>query len=236
MKILSLLATLLLATSGAWAVIGSNAEGKAAIDRNFSSAFPASDDFQFDPPAAGSYALNRIKSAPDGRVLGIDGQQRALNDILSGKISLVSFVYLNCGETNGCPLAMSTLFDLYHTSAAVPQLRDELQLLTISFDPDRDTVEAIETFAYPITHDQDRASKLDWRVLTTQNLEQLDPILKGFGQVVERSNDQEQISHLLRIFLVDREGEIRNIYGLGLIDPRLIMTDVETLLIEEGRL
>ncbi len=67
--------------------------------------------------------------------------------------------------------------------------------------------------------------------------EALKPILDGYGQVVDRSTDLEQISHLLRIYLVDGQGHIRNIYGLGgLIDPRLLMTDVETLLMEEAGL
>lgn len=35
------------------------------------SVFEASDAYQFDPPAPGSYRLNRLKSAPDGRVLDI---------------------------------------------------------------------------------------------------------------------------------------------------------------------
>jgi len=38
------------------------------------------------------------------------------------------------------------------------------------------------------------------------------------------------------VFLVDRKGNIRNIYGLDLIDPRLLMTDIETLLLEDGTL
>ena len=57
-----------------------------------------------------------------------------------------------------------------------------------------------------------------------------------FGQVVDRSNDEDRLNHLLRMFLVDRKGNIRNIYGLGLIDPRLLMTDIETLLLEDGTL
>jgi len=36
------------------------------------------------------------------------------------------------------------------------------------------------------------------------------------------------------MYLVDRRGYIRNVYGLGLIDPRLLMTDVQTLLMEEN--
>lgn len=200
----------------------------------FSSRFEASEDFQFEPPAPGSYVLHRIKRAPEGEVLDIHGASRRLSEITGGKISLVSFVYLNCGDINGCPLAMATLFDIYDTSVKIPGLREDVQLVTISFDPERDTVEAIEAFAYPVTVDADKSKKLGWEVLTTGGEDALQPILDGYGQVVDRSPDQEQISHLLRVYLVDREGWIRNIYGLGLIDPRLLMTDVETLLMEEA--
>lgn len=200
-----------------------------------SSYFEQGEEFQFAPPEPGSYPLHKIKRAPDGEVLDIQGQKRTLAEITQGKISLVSFVYLTCGDINGCPLAMATLFDIHDTSAKVPGLRDALQLVTVSFDPERDTVEAIEAFAYPVTSDQNADKKLEWHVLTTEGQEQLQPILDGYGQVVDRSPNEEQIKHLLRIYLVDRAGEIRNIYGLGLIDPRLLMTDVETLLIEYER-
>ena len=128
---------------------------------------------------------------------------------------------------------MATLFDIHDTSIKVPGLREDVQLVTISFDPERDTVEAIDSFAYPIISDKSAKDKIEWHVLTTSGSDALQPILDGYGQVVDRTPDQDQISHLLRIYLVDREGEIRNIYGLGLIDPRLLMTVVETLLIEE---
>ena len=41
-------------------------------------------------------------------------------------------------------------------------------------------------------------------------------------------------AHQLRVYLVDRQRRIRNIYGLGFLDPRLLLTDVLTLLAEEG--
>ncbi len=201
-----------------------------------SSVFEASEAFEFEPPAPGSYRLHRIKPAPDGEVLDIHGKRRSLHDITAGKISLVSFVYLNCGDVNGCPLAMGTLFDIHDKSLEVPALRGKVQLLTISFDPARDTVEAINAFAYPITTAAQADRKLEWQVLTTRGQDALKPILESYGQVVDRSEDTEQISHLLRIYLIDSHGQIRNIYGLGLIDPRLLMTDVETLLMEEGAL
>lgn len=198
------------------------------------SVFEVSEAYQFDPPAPGSYRLNRIKSAPDGRVLDVAGREHSLHDLTRGKISLVSFVYLTCGDVNGCPLAMSVFFDVHDASRDLPGLKEDVQLLTISFDPARDTVAAIEAFAYPITSDEEASAKLDWQVLTTSGPQELAPILDGYGQVVDRSEDQETISHLLRLYLVDRQGDIRNVYGLGFLDPRLLLTDIETLLMEEA--
>lgn len=228
--LVSLLGAVVLAAAAAWVI---PREPVAPAPTPFSSIFPSSDEFQFDPPKPGSYTLNRIKPAPDGRVLDINGKAHLLSDLTGGKITLVSFVYLSCGDVNGCPLAMSTLFDIHDGSAALPGLKEDVQLMTISFDPERDTVEAIKAFAYPITSSGARDNRLDWHVLTTEGMTDLKPILDGYGQVVDRSNDQERISHLLRMYLVDRDGTIRNVYGLGLIDPRLLMTDVETLLLEE---
>ncbi|HAT85248.1 MAG TPA: SCO family protein [Rhizobiales bacterium] len=202
----------------------------------FASVFEAPENYQFEPPVAGSYRLNRIKAAPNGTVLDIHGQAHELSDLMKGKYTLVSFVYLNCGDVNGCPLAMSTLFEIHDTSLDLPGLPKHVQLMTISFDPKRDTVEAIESFAYPILADEKAEQKLDWHVLTTAGQTDLKPIIDGFGQAIDQSSDQDVINHLLRMYLVDRDGEIRNVYGLGFLDPRLLMTDIETLLMAEKSL
>ncbi len=227
------LACAMAAVSAAAAIqLGKRASARAPL----SAAFPMGPEFDFVPPEPGSYTLHSIKPAPAGQVEDIDGKAQSLAELLDGKLTLVSFVYLTCSDVNGCPFALSTLFEIHARSAGIPWLRDHVQLMTISFDPQRDTTEAIASFAYPITHDPNAGSALRWHVLRTEDLQTLQPILDGFGQVVDRSDDSEKISHLLRMFLVDRRGNIRNIYGLGLIDPRLLMTDVESLLMEDGTL
>ena len=124
------------------------------------------------------------------------------------------------------------MFEIWHASEQVPELKSQVQLLTLSFDPARDTPEALASFAWPIRNDDARARKMDWLVLTTADQAKLAPLLKGFGQPVDRSGDSERLNHLLRMFLVDAQGQIRNIYGLGMIDPQLMMTDVATVLAE----
>lgn len=233
--------SIVIAMACAMAAVGTAAaiqfsKHRTGLAAPLSAAFPMGPDFDFAPPLPGSYTLHPIKPAPTARVQDIHGKPHALAGLLEGKLTLVSFVYLTCSDVNGCPFALSTLFEIHGGSAGIPWLRDHLQLVTISFDPMRDTTEAIASFAYPITHDPNAATAVRWHVLRTESLAELQPLLDGFGQVVDRSGDTEKISHLLRMFLVDRQGTIRNIYGLGLIDPRLLMTDVETLLIEDGTL
>lgn len=196
--------------------------------------FPRTAEYDFDVPEPGSYALPRLKAAPDGTVIGRDGGEIRLKSVLGGKVSLVSFVYFLCADADGCPLATATLFDLYDASGDLPGLAKKVQLVTISFDPERDTPEAVESFIYPVLADPARQRKIDWRAFTTANGTVLQPILDGFGQVVDRRPDSDVINHLLRLYLLDASGRIRNIYGLGMIDPRLILTDVETLLMETG--
>jgi protein SCO1/2 len=210
--------------------------GNAVVAGGFAAVFPKSDEMDYDPPPPGSYALPAIKAMPDGMLLDWTGRERSLNEALAGKLSLVSFIYLSCSDENGCPAATATLFEIHERSLAIPSLRENVRLVTISFDPERDTVEAMESFRYSITIDKDAARKIEWLAFTGRSEADIRPVIDGFGQAVNRSPNSDVINHLLRLYLVDRSGAIRNIYGLGQIDPRLMMTDVETLLMEEGTL
>ncbi len=40
-------------------------------------------------------------------------------------------------------------------------------------------------------------------------------------------------THLLRVYLIDRQLRIRNIYGLDFLGPRLLLADVRTLVLED---
>ena len=133
-------------------------------------------------------------------------------------------------------MALSVLFQIYYASSRIPALRDNAQLMIISFDPERDGPDQIKEFTEPVRMDKNRDQRLSLQAYTTQNKITLQPLLDGFGQVVDRSEESGQINHLLRMYLIDREGQIRNVYGLGFMDPRLLVGDVETLLLEDGTL
>jgi protein SCO1 len=44
---------------------------------------------------------------------------------------------------------------------------------------------------------------------------------------------QGPLYYTMPVFLTDREGRIRNIYSSGRLDPRLLLANVKTLLLEK---
>ncbi len=210
--------------------------GEVHIDafKTIAHLFPRTQEHDFECPIPGTYKLPPIKQAGDGDVLDIHGNPLKLAELMKGKITILSFIYALCSDTRGCPLAMATLFDAHDASEHIPKIAKNTRFITLSFDPQRDTPEAMGSYGYPVLADPERDEKIPWDFLTTSSLEKLQPILKAYGQVVDPSADGETISHLLRLYLIDRQGRIRNIYGLGFLDPRLLFSDIETLLMEES--
>jgi hypothetical protein len=61
-------------------------------------------------------------------------------------------------------------------------------------------------------------------------------VLADFGQNVDLipgdDGETAALGHVLKVFLVDDEGRVRNVYSTGFLDHRLLLRDVETLLLE----
>src|SRR3977135_4513089 len=62
---------------------------------------------------------------------------------------------------------------------------------------------------------------------------------RGLSTAVDKrpneSDPQGPLYHTVRVFLIDRAGRIRNIYSSATLDPRLVLADVKTLLLEESK-
>jgi cytochrome oxidase Cu insertion factor (SCO1/SenC/PrrC family) len=195
---------------------------------------PAARRVEFDAPAPGTYRLPVIKPAPDGTVLDARGATRRLHALMAGKVVVLSFVYTQCTDARGCPLATAVLYQLHQATAADPALAERLKLITLSFDPAHDTPAVMARYAQP-RDSTGRASA--WDRLTTASDRALAPILAGYGQIVIRptAGSAVGLTHRLRVYLIDPQQQIRNIYGLDFLDPALVLADVRTLLLEEQR-
>lgn len=197
-------------------------------------------EFDYDIPRPGTYRLPPILTATDGAVLDTAGKRLRLRQALDGKIALLSLIYTQCGDASGCPLATSTLLEIYDASASDRDLAENLRLVSLSFDPERDTPAALASYAAPFMAAPDARRRSDWTFLTTDSEAALAPILEGYDQVVQKSVGPNGafdgfLTHILQVYLIDRAGQIRNIYSLSFLDPRLLIADVKTLLMEERR-
>jgi len=187
----------------------------------------------FVPPAAGSYQLERILRVPDGPVLDSDGSVQQLRALTTGKVTVFSFIYTYCTDAKGCPLAYATLHALREMAIRDPTLRGQVRLVSMSFDPVSDTPAMMRNYA----GGDASAGPVPWHFLTTASSTQLAPLLAGFGQDVSviapaAGARAPVLAHLLKVYLIDPAGMVREIYAPAFLHPDVLRNDIATLLQE----
>lgn len=190
---------------------------------------------EFKPPAPGSYELMHIMKAPGGKVLDLYGVGRDLSDFTGGKITLLSFIYSSCADPAGCPYAYIVFHSLQNRLEHDPRYAGKVRLLSLSFDPARDTPEMLRLYA----GDNAKPGRpVEWTFLTTASVRDLLPILDDYGQDVYLEKDPATgkwlgtFSHVLKVFLIDQHHEVREIYMTAFLTPDMVYNDILTLLME----
>jgi protein SCO1/2 len=199
--------------------------------------FPRDLNYDYDPPAPGTYSLPVVKPAADGALLDSNGKSISLRDLTRGRITVLSFIYTRCAAPRACPYAVGVLNQLHQLSVDDQALAKNMRLVSMSFDPEYDTPKRLAAYSEAIREEK---SGCEWRFATTKSRAELESILTAYGQTVDQrpnpADPQGPLFHILRVFLIDRAGCIRNIYSSGTLDPRLVLADVKSLLLEEGRM
>lgn len=193
---------------------------------------------EYNPPPPGSYRLPPIQQAVDGDVVDADGKRHRLFNLMDDKYVIFSFIYSTCYDPTGCPLATYKLNLTRMILDENPILAKKIVFLTLSFDPEKDTPAIMRKYAEMHGVDGARRKK-QWRFLTTTSLAELQPILDGYGQYIVREFDSEgkytgAFSHVLKVYLIDQNGRIRNIYSTSFLYPELIINDIKTLVLEKA--
>jgi cytochrome oxidase Cu insertion factor (SCO1/SenC/PrrC family) len=106
----------------------------------------------------------------------------------------------------------------------------------MSFDPANDTPDVMAAYS---TRAADHPDAAPWHFVTASSQSDLDPILTAYGQAVDKKNNPHDptgpLNHTMRVFLIDPSGNVRNIYSSATLDPRLVLADVRTLIMESPR-
>ena len=145
---------------------------------------------------------------------------------LRGKVWIASFIFTHCGGS--CPIMT------HHLAKAQGELpaRDDLKLVSISVDPDRDTPAVLTKYAA-----ENRADRSRWLFLTGGKKEIQRLARDAFKLAVDATGGttEEPIVHSSKLVLVDRTGAVRGYYdGLDVEVLHQLTRDVERVLAEKS--
>jgi protein SCO1 len=190
---------------------------------------------EFVAPAAGTYQLQRIQRTADALVLDTTGQSRHLARYLHGKITLLTFFYTYCVDPLGCPFAHVTLSTLRERVLAAPGLATRVRFVNVTLDPLNDTPATLKAYAAQFGSD----ARFEWSFLATRSVAELLPVLQDFGQDVSVETDAQghpsrTLHHMLKVFLIDSHGIVREIYSLAYLQPDVMFNDIRTLALERS--
>ncbi|HEY1282962.1 MAG TPA: SCO family protein [Steroidobacteraceae bacterium] len=189
---------------------------------------------EFTPLRAGTYQLQSIQSVSEATLLDEQGKPVKLSALTRGKITLLTFFYTYCVDPLGCPFVHETLTQLRDRVIAEQGLARDVRFVGISCDPTNDTPAVLSQYA---TSFRSR-SAFEWRFLTAPGVRALLPVLDDFGQDVSVETDEHgrptrTLHHMLKVFLIDARGTVREIYTLAFIQPDVMMNDIRTLHLEQ---
>lgn len=165
-----------------------------------------------------------LATVPDFSFTERSGEPFGLEE-LRGHIWLADFIFTSCAGT--CPIMTSQMNAL---QTAFAQEKLDVQLVSFTVDPERDTPEVLRRFAEGYGAEQER-----WFFITGPG-EQMQKLAKeGFLLAAATGGDaKEAIIHSNRFVLVDRAGRIRKYYdGTAENINHEILRDLKVLLEEK---
>lgn len=183
----------------------------------------------YPPPVPGTYALPPIRPAADAPFVDDAGAPRRLHELYDGRITVLSFIYTHCPDANGCPLASFVVSQAAARVGRDPALAGRVRFVSLSFDPARDTPEVLAAYARPF-----RKPGVDWVFGAPPAEQAVDPLLAAYGQDLERDPSGLPYSHVLRVYLVDAQGRIRNEYTTSFLHSEMLYADIATLALDAG--
>ncbi|PWK06994.1 SCO family protein [Tumebacillus permanentifrigoris] len=144
--------------------------------------------------------------APNFTLQNIDGGNTTFHDE-QGKVRLVEFFFANCPDI--CPLTTANMAHIQDQLKQKNEFGKDVEFVSISFDPERDTNEVLKQYA-----DRLHMDRSGWKVLRGTP-EQTAQVADQFGVYLEKQADGTFVHSTRSLYLVDRNNQIRKVYQMG---------------------
>lgn len=122
-----------------------------------------------------------------------------------GRVSIVTFIYTSCKSI--CSV-LNAQYRQMQEDLTASGLQNRVRLLTVSFDPQRDTGEVISKHAKALGVDE-----TIWRINRPESEAELKTSLKRFG-IVTVLDENGEFQHNAAWHVVDRQGRLAGIFAV----------------------
>jgi protein SCO1 len=165
------------------------------------------------------------KEVPDFTLTNQDGKTFSMKDY-RGKALAITFIYRECPLPEFC-IKMSRHFsDVANQIAADSEAKKKVRLLSISFDPDRDTPEKLKQYGLGYLGKGAKDDFTVWQLAVGPNKD-VRAIADFFGLRYETdAMDKTQINHSLVTAVISPEGKVARIFTGGNWTPDQILSEL----------
>ena len=186
-----------------------NAKGQFWLENLSISAAPIAG--QTTPPV-NQYFAQIDKQVPNFELTNQDGQKIHLNDF-RGKALAVTFIYRECPLPDYCIKMSRNFSDAANGIKQDNLYKDKIRLLSISFDPARDTPEKLKQYGLGYLGTASTPDFSVWQLAVGPDKD-IRAIANFFGlQYQTDENDKTQINHSLVTAVISPEGKVTKIFN-----------------------
>lgn len=174
-----------------------------------------------DKSAVGRSLVEFTLTNQDGRPVGPED--------FRGKALAITFIYSQCPLPEFCILMSKNFSDAANQIAADPGLRDRMRLLSISFDPARDTPEKLRSYGLGYLGKDSAAKDFEVWQLAVGEDDEIRKIADFAGLRYEiDEKDKTQFNHSLRTVIVAPDGVVTKVLSGNDWKPADLIAELES--------
>lgn len=166
------------------------------------------------------------KDVPPLTLTDQNGKKIKLTDY-KGKALAVTFIYRECPLPEFCIKMSSHFADIANRIAEDPVAKDKVRLLSISFDPERDTPEKLKSYGLGYLGKDAKDDLTVWNLAVGTDAE-VKAVADFFGLKYEVDpNNKTQINHSLVTAVISPEGKVTKVFAGGRWIPDDVMAELK---------
>ncbi|MEQ1765484.1 MAG: SCO family protein [Pyrinomonadaceae bacterium] len=166
------------------------------------------------------------KTVPDLSLTNQDGKKFTFKDF-RGKALAVTFIYRECPLPEFCIKMSKQFSEMANQLAVDPEAKEKVRLLSISFDPERDTPEKLKQYGLGYLGKDAKDDLTVWNLAVGSDKE-VRAVADFFGLKYETdAADKTQINHSLVTAVIAPDGKVTRLFTGGRWTPDDVLAELK---------